>query len=96
MHCPFEELDDLAQVLDQIRGWPDIREPRPGIFYIKRLPFLHFHVDRSGRRWADVREGPSWGPEVEIPYGASSAAHREFLEEVERRYAVTIGAGRRS
>jgi hypothetical protein len=96
MHCPFEELDDLCQVLDQIRTWPDIREPRPGIFYIKRLPFLHFHVDRSQRRWADVREGPSWGTEVEIPYDASMAAHRKFLEEVERRYALTISNGRRS
>lgn len=88
-HCPFEELADLRDCLDEIRGWPDVREPRPGIFYLKRTPFLHFHVDPTGRRWADVRNGTTWGAELDVPFAASVAARRRFLAEVRRRYEAT-------
>jgi hypothetical protein len=90
-HCPFDRLADLAGILDEIRAWPAIREPSPGVFYWKRTPFLHFHVNRDGRRWADARSGTVWGPEIDIPEPASAAAQRRFLREVRRRYDATRG-----
>jgi hypothetical protein len=93
-HCPFEKLADLRDCLAELRGWPDVREGRPGIFYVKRTPFLHFHVDREGRRWADVREGAGWGAELDVPFAAGAAARRRFLAEVRRRYAATLGSDR--
>jgi hypothetical protein len=87
-HCPFEKLADIRGVLDEIRGWPGIREPKPGIFYFKRTPFLHFHIGKEQRRWADVRNGKDWGPEVEISIDASHVVQSRFLREVKRRYAA--------
>ena len=70
-HCPFEKLADIRDALDESRAWPGIREPRPGSFYLGRIPFLHFHIDKTGRRWADARDGAEWGAEIEIPIAAS-------------------------
>ena len=67
-HCPIGQLDDLRDLLEAIRNWPGVHEPRRGIFYLRRTPFLHFHINREGRRWADARVGRSWGTEIEIPF----------------------------
>lgn len=91
-HCPFERLSDLRATLDEIRGWPSIREASPGVFYVKRIPFLHFHVNKEGRRWADARLGGDWGPEIDVPEPASATAQQSFLREVRRRYLATGGA----
>ena len=88
-HCPFASLGDLRECLDEIRSWPEIREPNPGVFYVKRIPFLHFHVDKHGRRWADIRDGNDWGSEVDVPFDASPSARRRFLREARRRHAAT-------
>jgi hypothetical protein len=95
-HCPFAQLDDLTDCFDELRSWPDVREARPGVFYVKRVPFLHFHIDQHGRRWADIRAGADWGPEVDLPRGASPALKQRFLREARRRYAATAGATRQS
>ena len=88
-HCPFEKLADLNDCFAQLRSWPHVNEPRPGIFYLKRQPFLHFHIDKQGRRWADVRDGADWGAELDLPIGASRAQQQRFLTAVRRRYAAT-------
>jgi hypothetical protein len=87
-HCPYKYLADLKDCLAEIRQWPGIVEPRPGIFYFGRIAFLHFHL-KDGIRSADVRAGNDWGDLVDIPIGASSAAQKLFLSEVRRRYKVT-------
>ena len=92
-HCPFEELADLRDCLDELRSWPLVAEPKPGIFYIKRIPFLHFHLDKAGRRWADIRDGADWGAEVDLPTDASPATKKRFMREARRRYA-TVAKGR--
>jgi hypothetical protein len=89
-HCPFDKLGDLRDCLDEIRSWPDVREPSPGVFYRKRTPFLHFHIDKSGRRWADMRHGADWGAEVDVPIDASRLVKRRFLREARRRYATIV------
>ena len=87
-HCPYKYLADLKDCLAEIRQWPGIVEPRPGIFYFGRIAFLHFHL-KDGIRSADVRAGNDWGDLVDIPIGASSAAQKRFLSEVKRRYQAT-------
>jgi hypothetical protein len=88
-HCPFEKLGDLRAVLDEIRTWPGIEEPKPGIFYLKRVAFLHFHLDTDGHRSADVREGAVWGEPLDVPLPASATAQRRLLAEARRRHAAT-------
>jgi hypothetical protein len=90
-HCPPDLLLDLAPILDVVRGWELIKEPTPGVFYIRSTPFLHFHV-KGDSRWADVRDGAAWGDRLDIPVGSSRATQREFLAAVEARYAATVAA----
>jgi hypothetical protein len=90
-HCPFDQLRDLADCFDDVRSWPGISEPAPGVFYLKRVAFMHFHVDKAGRRWADVRDGADWGHEIDVPLDPSPTVRRRFLREVRRRYTTTAG-----
>jgi hypothetical protein len=50
--CPFELLDDLGDVLAEVRGWAGVEETSPGVFYVRRQPFLHFHLLTGRRRQA--------------------------------------------
>lgn len=88
-HCRFEQLQDLHDVFEEIRTWPGIQEPKPGIFYVKRTAFLHFHDDATGRRWADIRDGASWGAQLEILPTASAAERKRFAVAVRRCYEAT-------
>ncbi len=82
--CPPERLDDLTDVLDEVRMWPDIVERAPGTFTIKRNAFLHFHLTGT-RRWADVRGADGWA-EVEIPLGANAKERRQFVAALRTYY----------
>ncbi len=53
-HTKLELIGDLAFELAALRLLPGIKEKKPGIFYFKALPFLHFH-DKDGVRWADIK-----------------------------------------
>jgi len=95
-HARYEELGDLQDVLRVVRGLPGITEPRPGIFYLRRSPFLHFHT-AAGRRWADARIGATWGAEIEVPFGASGRMKVAVLREIRRRHrrtATAVGGAR--
>jgi hypothetical protein len=89
-HCPITSLRDLAGCLDQVRGWPDVREPRPGVFYVKRTAFLHFHVGADGARWADVRDGATWREGIAIGARPGAAERRRFLRIIHRCYRTTV------
>ena len=52
-------MKDLESVFETIRKWESIREPKPGIFYFKSKPFLHFHI-QSEERFAHIRSGTVW------------------------------------
>ena len=91
-HCPADRLGDLAPELDVIRGWPAVRERSAGVFYVKRTPFLHFHMDREGARWADAREGGTWRQRIAVPVGATATVRRRFLRVVRRCYRATADA----
>ena len=91
-HCAFERLGDIRDCLDEIRTWPAVREPKPGVFYVKRTPFLHFHMSREEERWADARDGSAWRQQIAIPVDASKSARRRFLRDVRRCYRATARA----
>jgi hypothetical protein len=82
-------------VLAAIRALPGTQEKRPGIFYIRRVPFLHFHV-RGDDRWADAKIGTVWGPKIPLPFDAGARARSAFVREARARYAACAATGTRS
>ena len=88
-HARYEELRDLEDVLRQLRALPGVSEPTPGIFYLRRIPFLHFHT-KAGKRWADIKTGTAWGPEMPLPFGAGKRLRASFLIEVRACYRRCI------
>lgn len=83
-HCPPEQLEDIAEVLQELRALPGLVEKKTGIFYIKSDGFLHFHV-KDGRRWAHVKTGRRGGwEEVELAFNAPATARKAFLTTVRR------------
>jgi hypothetical protein len=84
-HARYEELRDLEDVLAGIRALPGVSEPAPGVFYIRRTPFLHFHT-KAGKRWADAKTGATWGAEMPLPFGAGKRRKASFLAEVRARH----------
>ena len=78
-------LDDVADVVAELRTWDGIMEKRPAVFYLRRQPFLHFHLVEGTRRRADIKSGARW-IQVELPRPLSASARRSFLTELRRRY----------
>jgi hypothetical protein len=86
-HCPPHLLDDLTDLLADVRTWPDVVEKSPGVFYVRREPFLHFHLLEQGRRRrADVKGRTDWS-QIDLPRPVSVAKRRVLLRELRRRYA---------
>lgn len=84
-------LDGLDGILEGLRRLPELVEVTPGVFYLQRKPFLHFHTSATTRA-ADVKAGADWGERIHLPTGpVSKAATTKFLREVRRRLAVTAG-----
>ncbi|HKW92743.1 MAG TPA: hypothetical protein VJX92_12640 [Methylomirabilota bacterium] len=83
--CPAELLDDVADVLAEVRTWAGIVEKTPGVFYLRRLPFLHFHLEAGGARRADVKGRAGWIP-YDLPRPISATRRRAFLRELHTRY----------
>jgi hypothetical protein len=88
-HCPAELLDDLREVLDDVRGWAGVVERQPGVFYLRRQPFLHFHLLAGSRRCADVKVRADW-IRLDLPRPASAARRRAFLGALQRHYRAAV------
>lgn len=85
-------LDELDHILVGLRELSELDEVKPGVFYVKRKAFLHFHESTDARH-ADVRDGKGWGTPIELPLGTvSKAASTRFVREVRRRLANTLAA----
>lgn len=96
--CPPELLDDLTDLLAEVRDWPGVLEKSAGVFYVRRTPFLHFHRQADGRRRADVKSADGWVP-FELPYPISVGGRRAFRRALRRHHDVmlsTPAARRRS
>jgi hypothetical protein len=79
-------LDDLADLLAEVRAWAGVMEKSPGVFYLKRQPFLHFHLVKGERRRADVKDGAGWA-QLDLPRPVSAARRRMLLRMLRARYA---------
>ncbi|PWU21156.1 MAG: hypothetical protein C5B48_11595 [Candidatus Rokuibacteriota bacterium] len=79
-------LDDLTDVLAEVRTWQGIVEKKVGIFYVRRQPFLHFHVVHGGRRRADVKARGGW-LQFDLPRPVTRTRQHAFLRELRIRYA---------
>jgi hypothetical protein len=83
-HCPVELLDDLGDVLAEVRGWAGVKEDRPGVFYVRREPFLHFHLLKGGRRRGDIKGSRGW-VSLDLPRPIS-ATRRQMLRRALRAH----------
>lgn len=84
-HTRPNDLKDVQDLLDKIRTLDGITEKSPNVFYVKSKPFLHFH-DKDGNRWADVVDGKTLGPKLDLPFKPNSMRKNVFFEEVQDRY----------
>jgi hypothetical protein len=84
-HCPFELLDDLGDVLAEVRGWAGVEETSPGIFYVRRQPFLHFHLLKGGRRRGDIKGARGW-TSLDLPRPLSTRRRQSLRRELRTHY----------
>ena len=84
-YCPSGLLDDLADLLAEVRTWAGVVEKKPNVFYVRRQPFLHFHLVDGGRRRADVKRRTTW-LQLDLPRPLSATKRRAFLRELRVRY----------
>ena len=93
-HCPPERLADVASVLADVRTWPGVLETRPCVFYLKRQPFLHFHLLAGGpRRRADVKSLRGW-VSIELPAKVTETGRRALARELRQHYGERMRAAR--
>ena len=90
-YCPPELLDDLSDVLAEVRTWAGVIEKRPNVFYVRREPFLHFHLVEGGRRRADVKGRTNW-VQLDLPRPVSATRRRALLSELRIRYGEKVAA----
>jgi hypothetical protein len=88
-HCPYERLADLETLFDDVRAWAGIREPKPGIFYCKSKPFLHFHI-KDDARWADVRSAGAW-ERIDAPAPLAGKRMQAFAKRIKTHHTALIG-----
>jgi hypothetical protein len=79
-------LADLEDVFTEVRSWERIVEKKPGVFYVRSRPFLHFHLLHGGRRRADIKGSGDW-VQVDLPMPLPVAVRRAFLRELRARFA---------
>jgi hypothetical protein len=84
-HWPAELLDDLTDLLDEVRSWTGVIEKKPGVFYVRREPFLHFHLVEGARRRADVKGRAGW-VQLDLPRPASAARRQALRRQLRIRY----------
>ena len=66
-HAGSDALHLLESLLVKIRGHPQLKERKRGLFYQKGKSFRHFHEDQAGL-FADLSDGAeSWRLRVSEP-----------------------------
>lgn len=53
-HAGAEALATHGHILEYLRGYAELTERSPGVFYRKSRAFIHFHEDPAGF-FADIR-----------------------------------------
>src|SRR5882757_6829944 len=78
-HASTQTLQQLSDLLDQIRRREGLKEKKLGIFYRRSKSFLHFHEDPAGT-FADVTFGETFDR-----YPVNTAKqHKELLAAIDR------------
>lgn len=77
-HADAATLGALEALLEKLRSVPALREKKPGVFYVRSKPYLHFHQDPTGI-FADVKLG---GVEFERFPVNTESEQRELLGQV--------------
>ena len=85
MRCPPELLDDVGDVIAEVRAWPDVVERKPFVFYACRQPFFHFHLVEGRRRRADVRGRTAW-VSIELPRPLTPTRREKLVRALRRCY----------
>jgi hypothetical protein len=80
-YCPPDLLDDLADLLAEVRTWAWVTVKKPNVFYVRRQPFLHFHLVEGGRRRADVKGRTGW-VQIDLRRPITPTRRRAFLREL--------------
>jgi hypothetical protein len=76
-HAGEAALNQLENVLVELRRIPGLKEKKRGVYYRGASAFLHFHEDPGGL-FADVRLGADW---VRLPVN-TPAEKRSLLAKV--------------
>jgi hypothetical protein len=58
-HAGDAALDQVEELLTQIRKYAGMKEKKRGVFYRDASAFLHFHEDPAGL-FADLRTNAGW------------------------------------
>jgi hypothetical protein len=85
------DLRDLRDALARIRALPGLTERAPGVFWLRRTPFMHFHTSRPPRR-VHAKNGRGWGAEIVLPAGTTRAERAAFVREIRARYAACVAS----
>ena len=81
-HADEAALQRLLPLLRQLRSISELREMKPGIFYLKGSAYIHFHDD-AGALFADLKKAGGSGFDrypVDAPPG-----QRKLLDDAKRR-----------
>jgi hypothetical protein len=90
--CPPDLLDDLAAELAAVRRWAYVAERAPNVFYVRRQPFLHFHVMADGRRRADIKTAAGW-KSLYLRYPLPPASRERLLRRLARCHVEKAAGG---
>jgi hypothetical protein len=85
------DLVDLRDALAAVRALPGLTERSPGVFWLHRTPFMHFHTARPPRR-VHAKNGAGWGAEIILPVGVDRAARAAFVKEIRARYEACLAS----
>ena len=88
--CKYEQLKHIEIALNKVRIFKDLKEPKPGIFYLKSQGFLHFH-EKNEKIWADARDGKNWGMPIDLPPKVTKSFLLKFVREIRDRYLNSGG-----
>ncbi len=90
-HAGQATLEELGDLLEELRERTQLKERSPGIFYVKSKTFLHFHDDPSGI-FADVKLDQQTYSRHRVSTRAERAS---LLRKVDRSLASWNGGVRR-
>jgi hypothetical protein len=79
-HATQDDLDQLEDLLAELRALPELRERKRGHFSLRSKAFLHFHED-SGDFYADVKLDGAF-QRMRVTSGAEQLA---FIRRVRRQ-----------